>query len=232
MLKRHKRFLADIELPSGEVTTIHCPNTGSMKNCAEPGSEVWYSTSDNVKRKYPNTWELARTPRGHYIGINTNKANQIVRGAIENGIVGELAGYGDIRTEVKYGDENSRIDILLSSKDRVDCYVEVKSVTLLESPISKGCGFFPDAVTDRGRKHLRELAGMVRAGHRAVLMFCVQHSGIRTVQPSRHIDPDYADALQDAVKMGVEVFAYKCKMSPRGNRLLKNLPVLVTGTGK
>ena len=223
LIKRYKRFLADIRLPSGEVLTVHCPNTGSMKNCAEPGMKVWLSTSDNPKRKYRHTWELARTTRGHYSGINTTRANRLVEGAIQSGTIRELRGYDELDTEVKYGRENSRIDILLGGMHQ--CYVEVKSVTLLESPIRSGRGFFPDALSERGRKHLRELSLMVRQGHRAVLLFCVQHSGILRVLPAAHIDPDYARALVAAISCGVEVFAYKCRMSPRGSRMYKSLPV-------
>jgi sugar fermentation stimulation protein A len=231
LLRRYKRFLADIELPGGARTTIHCPNTGSMKNCAEPGSEVFYSTSENPKRKYAHTWELARTAGGHYIGINSVKANQLVREAIEASVIPELAGYSGLKTEVKYGDENSRIDLLLTQDSHL-CYVEVKSVTLLESPVYKGAGFFPDAVSERGLKHLRELVQVVRQGHRAVLFFCVQHSGIRSVQPAGHIDPAYSEALEDAFVSGVEILAYKCRMSARSNRIFRSVPVELSGKFK
>jgi len=236
LIKRYKRFLADIRLPGGGQTTIHCPNTGSMKNCAEPGSEVFYSTSDNPKRKYPSTWELARTSRGHYIGINTVNANQLIKEAIEAGVISELKGFSELQTEVKYGEENSRIDLLLLDAAGRRCYVEVKSVTLLEPPISMGRGFFPDAVSERGRKHLRELAKMVQQGHRAVLVYCVQHSGIRSVQPAEHIDPAYAEALVEAATQGVEILAYKCRMSSKTVRIVTSLPVVLaeksTATGQ
>ncbi len=206
------------------MITIHCPNTGSMKNCATPGDEVWFSTSDNPSRKYAHTWELSRTGRGHYIGINTSRANDLVRTAVIKGDVPELNGYSHIRSEVRYGDENSRIDLLLTDHPVAkDCFVEVKSVTLLEAPASRGVGFFPDAVTARGQKHLRELAGVVNDGGRAVLFFCVQHSGIRLVKPAAHIDPDYSDALREAMTAGVEVLAYKTRMSTRGSRLFKRV---------
>ena len=223
LVKRYKRFLADIESPVGELMTIHCPNTGSMKNCTEPNSEVWYSTSDNPKRKYAHTWELAKTARGHYIGIHSAKANQLVLEAIHANKVPELQGYVDIRTEVKYGNENSRIDLLLTgdtSKDSKDCYVEVKSVTLLEA---SGRGFFPDAVSSRGTKHLRELIEVVANGGRAVLFFCVQHSGINTVEPAGHIDPEYTSTIKMAVEAGVEVLAYKCRMSPQSISISKSI---------
>ena len=223
--KRYKRFLADIRLSDGRIITIHCPNTGSMKNCAEPGSEVFYSTSDNPKRKYKHTWELTRTQRGHYIGVNTNNANRLVKEAVENEVIEELLGYASIRTEVKYGNENSRIDLLLEGGDcGSNCYVEVKSVTLLESPFSSGQGFFPDAISERGQKHIRELSQMVQEGHRAILFFCVQHSGIQSVFPAGHIDSSYAELLAEAVANGVEVLAYKCRMSNLGIRVSHTIP--------
>ena len=227
LIKRYKRFLADIDSPVLGEITIHCPNTGSMKNCAEPGWRVWYSTSDNAKRKYPQTWELVETDAGTYIGINTGMANKLVKEAIENGVVTQLQGYDSIKPEVKYGQENSRIDLLLSGEGKPDCYVEIKSVTLLESD---GIGYFPDAVSERGRKHLRELIEMKRAGHRAVLFYCVQHTGITSVTPATHIDPAYAETLAEAVAAGVEVYAYGCKMSQRENFIDKALPFAVAST--
>ena len=224
LIRRYKRFLADVRVADGSVITIHCPNTGSMKNCAASGDQVWYSTSEKPGRKYPHTWELTRTGSGHYIGINTSRANGLVREAIERGAIRELAGYPEIRPEVKYGRENSRIDLHLSGHSTApDCFVEVKSVTLLESPIRAGIGYFPDAVSQRGQKHLRELAEVAAGGERAVLCFCVQHSGVRKVRPAAHIDPDYASALAVAIEAGVEVLAYKARLSPRG--LLLNRPI-------
>ncbi|HKI74119.1 MAG TPA: DNA/RNA nuclease SfsA [Pseudomonadales bacterium] len=226
LIRRYKRFLADVETDTGDRITIHCPNTGSMKNCAHAGDEVWYSVSENEKRKYPNTWELTRTKRGHYIGINTGSANRLVKAAIEDNVVDELKGYPSLVTEERYGKENSRIDIKLSGHvRRADCYVEVKSVTLLEAPVSAGVGYFPDAVSARGAKHLRELTEIVAAGFRGVLLYCVQHSGIREVRPARHIDPVYATTLDEAVAQGVEVLAYKTRMSPKGLRIVKSIPV-------
>ncbi len=227
LLKRYKRFLADVRLPDGQEITIHCPNTGSMKNCAEPGWQIWYSTSDNPHRKYPHTWELARTHRGDYIGINTGRANDIIAEAIERGRVETLRGYSSIRKEVSYGDEKSRIDLLLTSAHLKDCYVEIKSVTLLEQPVSHGIGFFPDAISERGSRHLRELARVATSGQRAVLCFCVQHSGIQEVRPAAHIDPDYANALAIAMKAGVEVIACKVRLSTRSSTVGRLLPVMI-----
>ncbi|MBM7071491.1 DNA/RNA nuclease SfsA [Shewanella sp. 202IG2-18] len=211
LLKRYKRFLTDIELADGEVVTIHCPNTGSMKNCQFPEHKVWFSTSDNPKRKYSRTWELMETPEGHLIGVNTGKANHLAVEAIEAGVIKELANYSKMRKEVKYGSENSRIDILLSAADKPDCFIEVKSCTLLED----GKGYFPDAVTTRGQKHLRELAEVALSGNRAVLLFIVQHSGIRQVSPATHIDPKYSELLKEAIEKGVEVLAYGAEISPQ-----------------
>ena len=221
LIKRYKRFLTDITLPSGEVVTIHCPNTGSMKNCLFEGQKVWFSVSDNPKRKYSRTWELAQSDKGHIIGINTGRANALAEEAINNGIISELQGYSSLRREVKYGSENSRIDILLEDSSQANCYVEVKSCTLLED----GQGYFPDAVTTRGQKHLRELMEMVEQGHRAVLLFVVQHTGIHSVQAATHIDPAYAELLKQANSAGVEVIAYIADMSPTAASLVKSCPV-------
>lgn len=220
LIKRYKRFLADVKSAKEGDFTIHCPNTGSMKNCAEPGFGVWFSRSDNPKRKYAHTWELAQDGNGHMIGINANLANKLVKEAILSSVIVELAGYDVVQSEVKYGVENSRIDFLLTAENRLNCYVEVKSVTLLdECPDhqkgnQKGRGLFPDAVSTRGQKHLRELAEMARQGNRAVLFFCVQHSGITSVAAAAEIDPVYAASLTEARQAGVEVLVYGCDLSP------------------
>ena len=138
LISRYKRFLADVRLDNGEVITVHCPNTGSMKNCVEENAEIWLSYSDNSKRKYRYTWEYMMTSRGHHIGINAGNANKLVQSAIRDDLVEPLTGYETIRPEVKYGDENSRIDLLLQDGKKPDCYVEVKSLTLLEDPPSSG----------------------------------------------------------------------------------------------
>lgn len=221
LIKRYKRFLADIELCDGSQITIHCPNTGSMRNCLFPGEKVWFSTSDNPKRKYPNTWELAQTDTGHLIGINTGRANALAAEAIADGVITELQGYSQLRREVKYGNENSRIDLLLEDARLGRCYIEVKSCTLLEQQQ----GYFPDAVSTRGQKHLRELIEMVHLGHRAVLLFVVQHSGIDRVSAAKHIDPDYAQLLFQAHQAGVEILAYCTEMSTEGLHLAKSCPV-------
>ncbi|MCP4040568.1 MAG: DNA/RNA nuclease SfsA, partial [Gammaproteobacteria bacterium] len=188
----------------------HCPNTGSMRNCRETGSRVWLAESHNPKRKLRYTWELVEVGGRYLACINTNRANHLVREAIENQGIPELSGYSSIRTERPYGKENSRIDLLLSGEQGPDCYIEVKNVTLLDSD---GLGLFPDAVTVRGRKHLRELMEMVRKGYRAVLFFNVAHTGIRRIAPAWSIDPDYAQTLAEALDTGVEVLAYGASIS-------------------
>jgi len=224
LLQRYKRFLADVRLSDGGIITLHCPNTGSMLNCADPGSRVWFSVSANGKRKYPGTWEIVETVAGHRIGINTGRANTLAREAMESGLISSLGHYQRIQSEVPYGVEKSRIDFLLgdSCEGAPDCYVEVKSVTLM---LEEGNGAFPDAVTARGLKHLRELIQMREQGHRAMLLFCVQHSGIRHVCPADHIHPEYGKLLRVAAGAGVEVVAMGAVFTDDGIALRHQLPV-------
>lgn len=209
LIKRYKRFLADVILEDGTTTTIHVSNTGSMKNCGCEGDTVWYSTSDNPKRKYPYSWELTETKQGHLICVNTIAANRLVEEAINNHVIAEVTGYETLKREVKYGSENSKVDFMLTDSDKVDCYLEVKSCTFLEDQQ----GYFPDAVTVRGQKHIRELIEMVEQGKRAILLFAVLHSGINSVSPANHIDPNYGKLLLEASKVGVEIIAYKAHLS-------------------
>jgi len=220
--KRYKRFLADVVLDDGRALTAHCPNTGSMLGCQQPGSRVWLSESDNPKRKYPHTWELVELAGGVLVGINTGRANALVREAIESGLIGELAGYDEIRAEVRYGNENSRIDFLLTGNEG-SCYVEVKNVT---AAVDEGIAVFPDAVSTRGTKHLRELMDTARhAGRRAVLCYCVQRSDVGEVRPADEIDPDYGRTLREALDGGVEVIAYRAEIDPQGVVLVEPIPV-------
>ncbi|KGB02380.1 sugar fermentation stimulation protein [Enterobacteriaceae bacterium ATCC 29904] len=221
LVQRYKRFLADVITPEGETLTLHCPNTGAMTGCATPGDTVWYSTSLNAKRKYPHTWEITQTTQGAFICVNTLRANQLVKEAIALDMLAELRGYSSIKSEVKYGAEGSRIDFMLQAEDRPECYIEVKSVTLAD----QNNGYFPDAVTLRGQKHLRELISVAAAGKRAVLLFAVLHSAIERFSPARHIDPKYAQLLNEAQKQGVEVFAYKAELSADNMTLISALPV-------
>lgn len=221
LLRRYKRFLADIELNDGSVITVHCPNTGAMTGCAEPGYRVWLSTSVSKTRKYPHTWELVKTSAGMAC-IHSAKANRVVKDAFAAGLVPGFEAYTEIRTEVKYG-QGSRADLLLEGPDgRV--FVEVKSVTLCNG---QGQGLFPDAVTDRGRKHLRELAAVRDETTRAVMFFCALHEGVERVSAAGEIDPKYRDTLAQVIEQGVEVLAWGATISPSGMALSKPLPFSV-----
>jgi sugar fermentation stimulation protein A len=210
LLLRYKRFLADIETPSGERLTLHCPNTGSMFNCMMPGGQVWFSRSSDPKRKLPGTWEISETPQGRLACINTGRANKLVEEALLAGVITELAGFTTLKREVAYGQEKSRVDFRLDYADG-PAFVEVKSVTLGFDGSSVAA--FPDAVTLRGARHLRELATLARDGVRAVLVYCVNLTGIEAVRPAEEIDPGYAAALREAVAAGVQVLAYGVQLT-------------------
>lgn len=219
LVKRYKRFLADITLDSGEEITAHVANSGSMMGLNEAGMEVWLSRSDNPKRKLKFSWELVHDGDG-LVGINTMHPNKLVAEAIEDGTIGELSGYSTLRREVKYG-KNSRIDILLTEEGRADCYVEVKNVTLKRGDRAE----FPDAVTARGTKHLGELSDMVAAGSRAVMVYLVQRGDCAVFSVAADIDPAYANALAKAVSTGVEVICYACRLTPTEIVVDRSLPV-------
>ncbi len=224
LLRRYKRFLADIETAGGEQLTIHCPNTGSMLNCMAEGGRLWFSRSSDPKRKLPGTWELSETPQGRLACVNTARANALVEEALRAGTIAELTGFAALRREVAYGEENSRADFRLDYAGG-PAFVEVKSVTLgfADSAVAA----FPDARSERGAKHLRELATLARRGVRAVQLYCVNLSGIAAVRPAAEIDPRYAAALQGALAAGVEVLAYGAELSPLGMRLVRRLEVRV-----
>ena len=224
LIKRYKRFLADVVTPDGRELTLHCPNTGAMTGCATPGDTVWYSTSDNPKRKYAHTWELTQTQRGAIICVNTLRANILAKEAILAGNIVELSGYNTLKSEVKYGEEKSRIDIMLQAEERQNCYIEVKSVTLAENE----SGYFPDAVTERGQKHLRELMSVAAAGDRAVILFAVLHSAINRFSPAHHIDARYAQLLIEAQTKGVEILVYKAELSTEMMTLNKPITAVLT----
>ena len=204
LIKRYKRFLADVTLESGEIVTAHCPNSGSMKGYKEEGLKVWLSESDNPKRKLKYTWEIVEDGDGEKVMVHAARANALVREAVENGVVRELQGYERLLTEVKYGSRNSRIDLLLENPDG-KCYVGVKSVTRKEGEAV----IFPDAVTTRGQKHLEELVEMKAQGHRAVIFFAVLREGGTHFEAAAHIDPAYAKLLENAEEKGVEVLVYQ-----------------------
>lgn len=230
LIRRYKRFLADVRLADGSEVTAHCPNTGSMLGCQPENGRVWLSRSDNPKRKLQYTWELVETGPGQLACVNTTRPNAQARQAVARGLIRELTGYPELRAEVRYGEEKSRIDLLLSGHEsRPDAWVEVKNVTLAEG----GRGFFPDAVTTRGQKHLRELMGQVAGGDRAVLLFVVNHTGINTVRPADHIDARYGQLLREARDAGVEVLAYRAALlgddhNPSGElALTESVPVIL-----
>lgn len=219
LLQRYKRFLVDVATAEHSFT-LHCANTGRMTGCAEPGFNAFYSTSDNAKRKYAHSLELTQNTQGDMICVNTSLANKICSEAISQNQIAELVGYQTLRQEVKYGSQNSRIDILLEDDNKPSCYIEVKSVTLLEAD---GKGYFPDATTARGTKHLQELMEMKAQGFRAVLLFLVQHTGINQVAAAAHIDAKYAATLKQAEQAGVEILCYNTCISPTEITLNKAL---------
>jgi sugar fermentation stimulation protein A len=225
LVKRYKRFLADVTLDDGTELTATCPNTGSMKGLTEPGSIVWLSKSDSVTRKYAHTWELIENDMGAgptLVGINTNHPNKIVSDAIEAKKIPELKGFASLKREVKYG-VSSRIDILLDDPAKGLAYVEIKNVHLMRKA---GLAEFPDSVTERGVKHLEELAAMVQAGHRAVMVYLIQRADAIKLSMAGDIDPTYAKALETAQKAGVEALAYRCQMSVDGIELDKAVPLV------
>lgn len=224
LLRRYKRFLADIETSSGELLTIHCPNTGSMLNCMSEGCRVWFSRSNDPKRKLPGTWELGETPHGRLACLNTGRANRLVEEALQAGVIEELSGFTSLKREVRYGEENSRADFRLDYSSGA-VFVEVKSVTLGFADSTTAA--FPDAVTARGAKHLRELAALARQGMRAVLVYCVNLNGIEAVRAAEEIDPAYAAGLREARAAGVEVLAYGAEITTGEVRLVRRLDVLL-----
>jgi sugar fermentation stimulation protein A len=208
--KRYKRFFVDASLDNGEIVTAHCPNTGSMESCYEPDATIWLSPSLNPTRKLKWTWELAETNAG-FIGVNTSLPNLVVEDAIQQSRIPELHQYDSIRREVKYG-ANSRIDLLLEGNNGSKCYVEVKNTTLIRGDVI----LFPDAVTERGRKHLTELANMVEEGHRAIMLFFVNRSEGRFFKVADAIDAKYGQELRRVAKVGVELLAYRAHHSLEG----------------
>ncbi|MCI0918426.1 DNA/RNA nuclease SfsA [Pseudomonas stutzeri] len=224
LVRRYKRFLADIVTDEGEHLCIHCPNTGSMLNCMGEGARVWFQRNSDPKRKLPGTWELVETPQGRLACVNTARANRLVEEALLAGVISELSGFTAIKREVAYGVENSRVDFRLDYPAG-PAYVEVKSVTLGFGDTAVAA--FPDAVTTRGARHLRELAALAREGIRAVQLYCVNLTGIEAVRPASEIDPLYADALREAVAAGVEVLAYGVELSEQEIRLAHRLPVVI-----
>ncbi len=220
LLKRYKRFLADIRLPQGEIIVAHCANSGSMATCADPDSPVMLSVSDDPKRKLRYTWELIEA-QGVWVGVNTATPNAAVTHFVRTGQVPELAGYTHLRREVKYGSESSRIDLLLTHQDGHTCHVEVKNATMRVGHHAA----FPDAVTLRGQKHLRELTALARRGERAVMFYYVGRADCLRLRPADEIDPAYGALLRQAASAGVEILAYRVSYDPYGVALLGRAPV-------
>jgi len=221
-LRRYKRFLADVELPGQGRLTVHCPNTGSMLGCAEPGMRIWLSRASNPARKYAWTWELVEARLGVRVGIHTGRSNRLVQEALEAGLIHELPGYRRLQGEVRV-QPGFRVDFLLSGhRRRPDCYLEVKNVT---AAVEDGIALFPDAVSERASRHLRELMARVRKGQRAMLCFCVQREDVAEVRPADAIDPDYGKTLRRALKAGVEVCAYGARVTPEEVALYRPLGV-------
>jgi len=218
LIRRYKRFLADVKLPDGSLLTVHCPNSGSMLGCSEPGSPVMLSRSDNPSRKYPHTLEMVRSGNA-WIGVNTSLTNKLVREALENGVVEEFGRLDAISQEVKTSD-NTRLDFLLERKGR-RIFMEAKNCSLAE----KRAAMFPDAVTVRGTKHLRELGALKRQGHGAAIFFCVQRHDADLFIPARLIDTVYAETLVKVAKEGVLVIAYQAEVSPEEIKIARRLPV-------
>ncbi|MFG6138785.1 DNA/RNA nuclease SfsA [Halomonas sp. B23F22_10] len=222
LLRRYKRFLADVRLDDGREVVAHCPNTGSMRAVNVPGCRVWLSPSDDPRRKLAWTWELIELPRPEggvdLASVHTGRANRIVEEALVAGTVEALAGAGTLKREARVegaGRRRARLDFRLDGEAGATTFVEVKQVTLREDD---GHGYFPDAVSERGRRHLETLATLAAEGHRAVLLFCVAHEGIRSVAPAGHLDPAYAEALRRVAGEGVEVMARTCRFRREAGR--------------
>ncbi len=221
LVKRYKRFLADVRLDNGKLVTAHCPNTGSMLGCSEPGQPVYLSLHDNPKRKLKYTWEIIEMPTS-LVGVNTLVPNRLVFQSAASGLIPELAGYQLVEREVKIG-RNSRIDLRLSNAVKDRCYVEVKNCTLVEN----GIALFPDAVTSRGLKHLHELESLLKSGRRCVMFYFIQRMDASVFKPADHIDPAYAKGLRWVVNRGVEILAYDVAIDLTGITLNRKIPLLI-----
>ena len=218
LIKRYKRFLADVQLETGETVTAHCPNTGSMAGCCEPGRKVFLSSHDNPKRKYKYTWELIAMPTS-LVGVNTLVPNRLVCKSIEQQLIPEVSQYRNVKREVKTG-AHSRIDLMLTGSSGKRCYVEIKNCTL----VREGVAQFPDAVTARGLRHIIELENLVNAGHRCIMFYFIQRMDARVFRPADHIDPEYGRRLRQAVEKGIEILAYDVRINLQEIELNGNIP--------
>ena len=221
LVKRYKRFLADVRLESGEIITAHCPNSGAMTGCSQSGRNVWVSFHDDPRRKLKYTWQLINMPTS-LVGVNTMIPNRLVFQSVRHGLISDLSGYDDIFSEVKVG-KNSRIDLLLQNSETDKCYVEVKNCTLVEN----GHAFFPDAITSRGRKHLVELQDLVVQGHRCVMFYLIQRMDAVKFSPADKIDPDYGEELRKALSNGVEILAYDVRIDFERIKIHRKVPCIL-----
>ena len=217
LIKRYKRFLADVRLDDGSEITAHCTNSGSMKSCLENGAEVFLSPVNDPKRKTKFTWEMIKI-NDNWVGINTGNPNKLAFEAVSEGLIQELSGYTHVKREVKF--EDSRFD-LYAEKENEKCFIEVKNVTMKEGKYA----LFPDAVTTRGQKHLKTLMEVRKKGMRAVMLYIIQRSDVEIFAPATEIDPEYAKMLHRAVKAGVEVFPYLAKVTPEKIEIVRKLPL-------
>jgi sugar fermentation stimulation protein A len=221
--KRYKRFFADVEMPDGSTITAHCPNTGSLLGCKDPGSRALLRDSGDPKRKLRYSWQAIEVA-GTWVNVDTNLPNRVVFEAIQAGEIPELTGYSEFKREVKYG-ENSRIDVMMAKANGERCYVEVKNTTMVEGQLA----LFPDAVTSRGLKHLGELQKLAEAGTRAVQFFFISRCDVKSFRPADAIDPEYSCALRRAFDAGVEVMAWSTRVSPEGVTLYRSLKLDLEG---
>ncbi len=217
LVKRYKRFLADVTLDDGSVLTVHCPNSGSMRGCSTPGSPVRLSRSPNPKRKYPHTLEMVRE-NGIWIGVNTSLTNKLVVEALKSGQIEEFRVFDALKTEVKTS-SSSRLDVMLTCDEKLE-YIEIKNCSLVEN----GCAMFPDAVTARGTKHLLELADLVDKGHGGTILFLVQRMDGSCFKPAAHIDPLYSETLRDVYARGVKILVYQAEVTPESISVVGQLP--------
>ena len=217
LIKRYKRFLADVQLADGKIITAHCPNTGTMLSCSAPGSAVCLSISDNPKRKYPHTLEMVQD-NDTWVGVNTSLTNKLVAEAITEGRIPEFANADNVKAEVKTSSK-SRLDLLISQDDQLT-YVEIKNCSLAVD----GCAMFPDAVTARGTKHLNELVRLKKEGFDSCIFFLVQRMDADKFRPAAQIDPVYGQTIIQALAAGVQVLVYQAKVSPTGIEVVRSLP--------
>lgn len=225
LIKRYKRFLADIITPTGEQLTIHCANTGSMLNCMQPGGRIWFNRSSDPNRKTSGSWILSETPQGRLACVNTGLANKIIEEALWQNNISELEGFINLRREVNYGIENSRIDFCLEYPDHTTAFIEVKNVTL--GFTNTDVAAFPDAITTRGTKHLRELIELAKHNIKTYLFYCVSLTHVCAVRACQEIDANYSNTLQIAQQAGVKIIAYNCSITPNSIKLNKPLRVIV-----